>query len=77
MPLKAPLSKLPFLTDADLAELGVQPKRKWSRGRKNRVATRILRKAGFNPPKGDNSEVVLPAEAVGTHGLRPTWHGKA
>lgn len=42
------------------------------------TANRILAKSGFfktvNPKDED---AAVDANACGTHGLRPTWHGKA
>jgi len=40
------------------------------------VASRIIRKAdGYRLPQKKNPQ--MPAECCGTHGLRPTWHGRA
>jgi hypothetical protein len=39
------------------------------------IANRKLRKSGCFQPKAEVGE--LPAECCGTHGLRPTWHGRA
>jgi len=41
-----------------------------------RAANRILAKAGAFAPKQE-LDVVIPAEFIGKHGLRPTWHGRA
>lgn len=41
-----------------------------------KIANRILRKAGFFPAKVQAEPMVLPAEACVTGGLRATWHGR-
>jgi hypothetical protein len=43
--------------------------------RLNAAANKRLRKAGFYQPKAEAG--VIPAEACGVNGLRPTWHGRA
>ena len=45
------------------------------RSRLTAIANRKLAKVGFFKPKTEAGS--LPAEACGTHGLRPTWHGRA
>lgn len=42
-----------------------------------RAANRKLAKSGFFPRPDNNQETpVIDAEGIGTHGLRPTWHGR-
>ena len=41
------------------------------------AADAILAKANYFTKSDETEEAVLPADAVGVHGLRPTWHGKA
>jgi hypothetical protein len=41
-----------------------------------RAANRRLAKAGAFAPR-EELDVVIPAELIGTHGLRPSWHGRA
>ena len=40
------------------------------------AADRLLAKAGYFQQKAEE-EIVLDADCCGTHGLRPTWHGRA
>ncbi len=43
-----------------------------------RAANRILRKSGyFKTVKRDKEHVAVDPAACGSHGLRPTWTGKA
>ena len=42
------------------------------------AANKLLASNGFFAPQEQfDDAIVLPSEAIGTHGLRPTWHGRA
>lgn len=40
------------------------------------AANKLLAKAGFFEPKVQEEQVLEPI-MIGSHGLRPTWHGRA
>lgn len=48
----------------------------WQQAKLWAWANKILAKAGAFAPK-EQVEVVLDATMIGTHGLHPTWHGRA
>jgi len=43
-----------------------------------RAANKLLRKAKYFPKREKSDEYnPIEAESIGSHGLKPTWHGKA
>lgn len=45
--------------------------------RLERAANRKLAKSGYFPKREINPETpLLDADSIGTHGLKPTWHGR-